>query len=32
MYSIKLSNRMDTVFMEFKNCKTSDSHRLSSCR
>ena len=26
--SIKLQNIMDTIFMNFKNSKTSDSHRL----
>ena len=27
-YTIKLYNRMDTIFMNSKNCKTSDSQRL----
>ena len=29
MNSIKLQNRMDTIFMNFENNKTSNSHRLS---
>ena len=29
MNSIKLQNRMDTIFMNFKNSKTSVPHRLS---
>ena len=28
MNSIKLSNRMDAIFMNSKKSKTSDSHRL----
>ena len=28
MNSIKLENRMDTIFMNSENSKTSDSHRL----
>ena len=27
-YTIKLCNRMDTIFMNSKNCKTSDSQTL----
>ena len=26
--SVKLQNRMDTIFMNFKNCETSNPHRL----
>ena len=28
MNSIKLQNRMDTIFMNYANSKTSDPHRL----
>ena len=28
MNSLKLQSRMDTMFMNFKNSETSDSHRL----
>ena len=28
MNSIKLENRMDTIFINSENSKTSDSHRL----
>ena len=28
MNSMKLKNRMDTIFMNFVNSKMSDSHRL----
>ena len=28
MNSVKLENRMDTIFMNFKNSETSDPHRI----